>query len=90
MARARGSKGDLAQYPGAYGCSLPQLDRIVDIARVLPGVKGAQLAGAGLGGSLMLLVAKECTSSVIETLTAKGIESNVYRPIAGATNLTLV
>ena len=90
MARARGSKGDLANYPGAYGCSLPQLDRIVDIARSLPGVKGAQLAGAGLGGSLMLLVAKEYTSNVIETLTAKGIDSNVYRPIAGATNLMLV
>jgi len=90
MSRCRGKKGDLALYPGAYGCSLPEIDRIVDIARKIRGVKGAQMAGAGLGGSLMLLVAKEQTSNVLETLTAQGIESNVYRPIAGATNLSLV
>ncbi len=48
----------LADVSGAYGCSIPQLDRMVDIALSVRGVKGAQMAGAGLGGCMMVLVEK--------------------------------
>ncbi|MCB1126076.1 MAG: NTP transferase domain-containing protein, partial [Verrucomicrobiae bacterium] len=49
---------DLALLSGGYGCSLPALDRMVDLALRLPGVEGAQMAGAGLGGCIMVLVQK--------------------------------
>ncbi|HNQ35788.1 MAG TPA: NTP transferase domain-containing protein, partial [bacterium] len=39
----------LRRQPGSFSCSTPQLDRLVDLARRQPGVKGAQLSGAGLG-----------------------------------------
>ena len=41
---AKGNAPDLAEIPGDYGCSLPELDRIADIACQLQGVHGAQLA----------------------------------------------
>jgi N-acetylgalactosamine kinase len=75
---------DLADVPGAYGCSLPELDRIVDIARAVPGVEGAQLAGAGLGGCIMVLVRKPMTQDLLEALARQEIRGEVFRPIAGA------
>jgi len=45
----------LMMVPGAYACSTPELDAMVDIALRIPGVAGAQLAGAGLGGCIMAL-----------------------------------
>jgi N-acetylgalactosamine kinase len=52
-------RAQLARQPGRYACSLPVIDRMVDIASATPGVAGAQLAGAGLGGCLMVLVRRE-------------------------------
>jgi N-acetylgalactosamine kinase len=78
------SKADLAELSGHYGCSLPALDRIVDLARRQPGVEGAQLAGAGLGGCIMVLVRKAHTSFLLETLANHSVEAKVFRPIAGA------
>ena len=51
-------RGDasLAMIPGRYACSTPELDAMVDIALSVDGVAGAQLAGAGLGGCIMVLV----------------------------------
>jgi len=45
--------------PGSYRCSAPHVDQIVDIARSTPGVHGAQLSGAGLGGCAMVLLDKK-------------------------------
>jgi len=45
----------LQLQPGSYRCSTPQVDLIVDVARATPGVYGAQLSGAGLGGCAMVL-----------------------------------
>lgn len=75
---------DLAELPGQYGCSLPELDRIVDVACELPGVEGAQLAGAGLGGCVMVLVRKKATEAVLSELRKNEIQAEVFRPIAGA------
>ena len=67
-AQEKGRGADLAELSGDYGCSLPELDRIVDLARRQPGVEGAQLAGAGLGGCIMVLVQKPRTAELAEDL----------------------
>ena len=87
--RKRGRGADIAELSGEYGCSLPELDRIVDIARRQPGVEGAQLAGAGLGGCIMVLVQKPGTENLLKTLAEHGIRAEVFRPIAGACGLVM-
>jgi N-acetylgalactosamine kinase len=87
--RKAGRGADIAELSGEYGCSLPELDRIVDIARRQPGVEGAQLAGAGLGGCIMVLVQKPRTAGLIKTLGEQGIQAEVFRPIAGACGLVM-
>jgi N-acetylgalactosamine kinase len=89
-ARASDSPAELADLTGAYGCSLPEIDRIVDLARRLPGVEGAQLAGAGLGGCVMALVQKGATAGVLRALADHGIKAEVFRPIAGACRVAMV
>ena len=66
----------LYNQPGAYRCSIRELDLIVDISRRVDGVKGAKLTGAGLGGSVLILVEKEKTGDLIEALNEK-----YYRPM---------
>jgi N-acetylgalactosamine kinase len=87
--RKKGRGGDIAELSGDYGCSLPELDRIADIARRQAGVEGAQLAGAGLGGCIMVLVRKLHTADLLKTLGEQGIRADVFRPIAGAGSLTV-
>lgn len=77
------------QVPGGYRCSLPELDRIADLATKLPGVEGAQLAGAGLGGCVMVLVQREHSDEVRLALATKAIRAEAFRPIAGASSLCL-
>jgi N-acetylgalactosamine kinase len=84
-----GRGADIADLSGDYGCSLPALDRIVDIARRQPGVEGAQLAGAGLGGCIMALVQKPHTADLLKTLGGEGVQAEVFRPIAGACSLVM-
>ncbi len=88
-ARPPAGELDLAGVPGAYGCSLPEIDRIVDLARRLPGVEGAQLAGAGLGGCVMVLAQQQHTAGILQALAAQGIAAEVFRPIAGACSLVM-
>ena len=88
--RRRGSAEDIADLTGAYGCSLPELDQIVDLAVKLPGVRGAQLAGAGLGGCVMVLAQQEHAARVLTSLANAGIEASPFHPIAGAGPLVLV
>jgi hypothetical protein len=87
--RKAGCGADIAELSGEYGCSLPELDRIVDIARRQPGVEGAQLAGAGLGVCIMVRVQKPRAGGLIKTLGVQGIRAEVFRPIAGACSLVL-
>jgi len=65
----------LAFQPGAYRCSTPEIDQLVDLALMVPGVVGAQLAGAGLGGCMMVLV----RSQALQKLTG-ALENGYYRP----------
>ncbi len=84
------AKMDLARTPGQYGCSLPELDRIADLAAAAPGVRGAQMAGAGLGGCVMVLARQAHSRELIESLAARDIKAERFRPIAGAGNLRLM
>jgi N-acetylgalactosamine kinase len=77
--------------PGAYGCSTPRVDQIVDAARATSGVYGAQLSGAGLGGCAMVLLDQaacpELKKNLLENcFSPTGIEGNVLicTPIAGS------
>ncbi len=72
---------DLHEQPGDYGCSVPEIDEMVDIAREA-GATGAQISGAGMGGSMMALVKEEKVQQVIDTIHTKyyvphGLEDNV-------------
>ncbi len=81
----------LHEQPGSYRCSLPEIDRMVDLARGVPGVAGAQLAGAGLGGCMMVMVHNDMIGALMEKLECayyrpSGREARLLRcrPIAGA------
>ena len=65
----------LFMQPGLYACSTPEIDEMVDIACGVPGVAGAQIAGAGLGGCIMVLAHKDVVSAVRKALTR-----HYYRP----------
>jgi len=58
----------LYTQPGTYACSTPEIDHMVDIALDTPGVLGAQLSGAGLGGCMMLLARQDAVETVIERM----------------------
>ncbi len=58
----------LELQPGDYGCSTPEIDRMVDIA-LGAGALGAQISGAGLGGSMMALVDEAHAEAVIQAMT---------------------
>lgn len=86
----------LYAQPGAYACSLPEIDRMVDIALATPGALGAQLAGAGLGGCMMVLAKQDAAGEVMRRLDAeyyepRGLESGTFAfvPIAGCSALAL-
>ena len=88
---ARRERARLWMQPGSYACSTPEIDRIVDLACAQPGVVGAQLSGAGLGGCAMILVRNEAVARTLKQLTrawheAQGLEVEAYvcRPVAGS------
>jgi galactokinase len=61
-------RAQLFMQPDVYGCSTPEIDQMVDIASSVPGVAGAQIAGGGLGGCIMVLAHKDAIPSVCRTL----------------------
>lgn len=84
-------RAQLQWQPGAYACSIPAIDRMVDIATSTPGVAGAQLAGAGLGGCMMVLALKSAIPELIKRLkkqyyTPAGLKDSILvcNPVAGA------
>ncbi len=65
----------LYMQPGSYACSTSEIDAMVDIACSVPGVAGAQIAGAGLGGCIMILTRKDSTD-----LVHKALVNQYYKP----------
>jgi N-acetylgalactosamine kinase len=87
----RVNRAQLQWRPGSYQCSLPEIDRMVHIALQTKGVVGAQLAGAGLGGCMMVLVHRGAVSSLISNLDKQYYKTHdkpptvlVCRPVAGS------
>jgi len=68
-------EAQLYMQAGSYACSTPEIDQMVDIASSVPGVAGAQIAGAGLGGCIMVLAKKEAVRDV-----RKALVQQYYRP----------
>jgi N-acetylgalactosamine kinase len=68
-------QAQLFMQPGAYACSTPEIDEMVDIASAVPGVVGAQLAGAGLGGCIMILAREQSVPAV-----RRALATGYYRP----------
>jgi N-acetylgalactosamine kinase len=88
---ARVQRAQLHRQPGSYGCSIADIDRMVDISLRIPGVAGAQLAGAGLGGCMMVLARSDAVGALRAELTERYYERVgrlprilVCRPVAGA------
>ncbi len=71
----RVTRAQLEWQSGAYACSIPEIDLMVDIAQRTPGVVGAQLAGAGLGGCMMILTRNDAIDAVCANL-----EKHYYLP----------
>ena len=60
---------------GGYDVSVPEIDMLVDLAIQVEGVAGAGLVGAGLGGSMAVLVKAENAETVVRHLA-----KNYYEP----------
>jgi galactokinase len=69
------ARAPLWRLPGAYACSTERIDRIVDIALDQPGVAGAQICGAGLGGAAAILVREDAAEGLRQAL-----DDDFYRP----------
>lgn len=67
----------LLLQPGSYRCSISEIDKMVDIALSVKGVKGAQISGAGLGGCIMVAVEE----NAYENLEGK-LQTNYYEPFS--------
>ncbi len=71
----RVERAHLWRQPGGYGVSLPEVDELVDIALATPGVLGAGLVGAGMGGCIVAIVESDRAGLLIERLARE-----YYRP----------
>ncbi len=89
----RMAKENLPIYkqPGAYECSLKQIDDLCDMLNATEGVLGSELAGAGFGGCVIALVEKEYVDKIVDKINkeyydANGFEHNarVYSPSSGS------
>jgi galactokinase len=59
-----------------YENSIPELDRLHDLATVLPGVYGVRICGAGWGGCLLALVQKKRAAQFQEGILTKYAEQS--------------
>ncbi|MBO5923658.1 MAG: galactokinase, partial [Lentisphaeria bacterium] len=87
----RVAAAELWRQPGSYRCSLPEIDLMVDLANSVEGAVGAQLAGAGLGGCMMVLIHNDSIGQLTSVLNEKyykprNLQAELLhcRPIAGA------
>ncbi len=87
---------ELVLQSGAYACSTPEIDWMVDTALQVPGVLGAQILGAGLGGCVLVLVRDEACDAVQRALTERyyaprSLEPEMFlcTPMAGSGVLEL-
>ncbi|NLF32930.1 MAG: NTP transferase domain-containing protein [Planctomycetes bacterium] len=91
LRRLAETEADLATQCGRYACSTEAIDHLVDIAGATDGVIGAQLAGAGLGGCMMILIRRDGLTGLLDRLrdqfyTPRELAMTAYvcTPVAGA------
>jgi len=83
----------LYMQSGDYGCGHEKTDLIVDLATSVDGVLGAEIVGAGLGGSVAILLKKEALSSLTKKLYEEYYKDEIlarasiiaFKPSEGAT-----
>jgi len=90
----RVNRARLWRQGGGYNVSVPELDMLVDIALATPGVVGAGLVGAGMGGSIVIVVKDDCTQQVIDNLAEyyyrprnKEVSAEVVTPVGGLSTI---
>lgn len=90
-------KFTLPYQTGDYACSTHNIDYMVDLVTKIEGVLGAQILGAGLGGSIMILAREKAVEKVQETLEKlyyqpRNLEPRmgVCLPIEGAGHINLL
>lgn len=71
---------DIHLQPGGYGCSTFLIDEMVDIAKNIDGVIGAQLSGAGLGGCIMALVKDDAVDNFQKIMISSFYEKHNFSP----------
>jgi N-acetylgalactosamine kinase len=76
----RVAAAQLERQPGGYACSTEETDILVDIALATPGVAGAQLSGAGLGGCVMILVREQSLEVLLASLNRDYYEQRRLEP----------
>ncbi len=93
---ARVERARLWRQPGGYGVSVPEVDKLVDIALATPGVLGAGLVGAGMGGCIVAVVRSRQARRLIENLAeqyynARGgpVAAEEVIPVGGLHTFTL-
>jgi N-acetylgalactosamine kinase len=80
----RVNRAQLEWQPGGYGCSLPVIDKMVDISLRSEGVAGAQLAGAGLGGCMMVFTRRESVQEL-----RRNLHEGYYQPADQEPNILI-
>ncbi len=70
------AKNSLLLQSGSYRCSIPEIDKMVDISLSVKGAYGAQISGAGLGGCMMVALEE----SAYENLNEK-LRTEYYEPL---------
>ena len=84
------SRAGLWRQGGGYNVSLPEIDMLVDIALTSPGVLGAGLVGAGMGGSIVAVVEEKHARQLIKNMAEQyyrprnqPIQAEIVRPTGG-------
>ena len=72
---ARAESARLWRQGGGYNVSVPEVDTLVDIALATPGITGAGLVGAGMGGCIVAVVEAPQAQNVIDNMAEQ-----YYRP----------
>jgi galactokinase len=71
-----GKGGALEYEHGDYACSTPRIDALCDLMNNTDGVWGSELAGAGLGGCVLILVDRAKTESIMKRLNEEFYDRN--------------
>lgn len=85
------SQAALPYQGGGYACSTPEIDLIVDTAKGVKGVLGAQISGAGMGGCVMILAEESAVNAVKQAIdkayfAPRNLKSDILVcvPVAGS------